>query len=125
MSTKNSRFPQAKLPVETGTIDKQRGMLALIARPFWMFFGNFILLISAVNILAGDNKTSYVSDLVFWAGVTALIIVRFLDVKFLDGQTATGQPASIKHWRRYAILLAVISMVIWSGAHLAAYLFKS
>jgi hypothetical protein len=47
-----------------------------------------------------------------------MIIVRFLDIKFLDGQTAAGQPASIKHWLRYAIALVVISAVIWATAHL-------
>jgi hypothetical protein len=54
-----------------------------------------------------------------------LVTVRFLDIKFLDGQTATGQPASIKHWRRYAIVLVVISAAIWAAAHAAVYLFKS
>jgi hypothetical protein len=54
-----------------------------------------------------------------------MIIVRFLDIKFLDGQTAAGEPASIKHWRRYAIVLVVISAAIWAAAHTAVYLFKS
>jgi hypothetical protein len=125
MSAKDSRFPSAKPQIDTETIDKQSGILALIARPFWIFFGNFILLISAANIFAGENKTSYVSDFIFWGGVVALIIVRFLDIKFLNGQTAAGKPATIKHWRNYAILLLVISAVIWSAARFASYLFKS
>jgi hypothetical protein len=99
-------------------IDKQRGISAILARPFWMFFGNFILLISTVNIIVGENKPSRTSDLIFWGAVVAMVIVRFLDIKFLDGLTATGQPASIKHWRRYAIVLAVISAAIWTAAHL-------
>jgi hypothetical protein len=99
-------------------IDKQSGIWALLLRPFWMFLGNFVLLISAANIFAGESKTSYVSDLIFWTGVISLVIVRFIDIKFLDGQTATGQPASIKHWLRYAIVLVIISAVIWAAAHL-------
>jgi hypothetical protein len=105
--------------------DRQRGILALVVRPFWMLFGNFILLIAAVNILFGKNKTSYVSDLVFWVTVVALVAVRFLDIKFLDGLTSTGKPASIRHWERYAVVLVLCSAAIWAAAHAAAYLFKS
>jgi hypothetical protein len=106
-------------------VDKQSGILALLIRPFWMFFGNFILLISAANILMGEGKTSYVSDLIFWTGVIALVTVRFLDIKFLDGQTATGTPATLKHWLRYTIGLVVFSAVIWAAVRIAAGLFKS
>jgi hypothetical protein len=55
----------------------------------------------------------------------AMIIVRFLDIKFLNGQTTTGERAYIKHWRRYAIMLVLISAVIWAAAHATAHLFKS
>jgi hypothetical protein len=106
-------------------IDKQSGILALLARPFWMFFGNLILLISATNILVGEGEISYVPDLFFWSGVIAMVLVRFLDIRFLDGLTATGKPASLKHWRRYTFFLALVSAAIWSAAHAAVYLFKS
>lgn len=106
-------------------IDKQSGILAILARPFWMFFGNFILLISATTIFAGEGETSYVSDLFFWSGVIAMVFVRFLDIRFLDGLTATGEPASLRHWRRYTFFLALVSAAIWSAAHIVAYLFKS
>jgi hypothetical protein len=125
MSSKDSQFPPAKSSVETGTIDKQRGIFALIVRPFWMFFGNFALMICVANVIMGESNSTRVSDIIFWSVAAALIIVRFLDIKFLDGQTATGEPATIKHWRRYAIALAVISAAIWSAAHVTAYLFKS
>ena len=99
-------------------IDKQSGILAIFVRPFWMFLGLFALLICAANIFMGESKSTRTSDIIFWCLVAAMIIVRFLDIKFLDGQTATGEPASIKHWRRYAIVLVVISAAIWTGAHL-------
>jgi len=99
-------------------IDKQSGILAILVRPFWMFLGNFALMICAANIFMGESSSTRISDIIFWCAVVAMIIVRFLDIKFLDGQTATGEPASIKHWCKYAIVLAVISAAIWSAAHL-------
>mgnify|MGYP001575085578 CR=1 FL=1 len=99
-------------------IDKQSGILALLVRPFWMFFGNFILMVCAANIFMGESGSSRTSDIIFWCAVVAMIIVRFLDIKFLDGQTTTGKPATLAHWRKYAIVLAVISAAIWTAAHL-------
>jgi hypothetical protein len=125
MSAPTSHRSSIESAGRTDKIDKQSGILAILARPFWMFFGNFILLISVANIFAGEIKTPYVSDFVFWGVVVALIIVRFLDIKFLNGQTAAGKPATIKHWRNYAILLVVISAAVWAAAHWARYLFKS
>jgi hypothetical protein len=99
-------------------IDKQSGILAILARLFWMIFGNFVLMICAAHIFMGESSSTRTSDLIFWCAVAAMIIVRFLDIKFLNGQTTTGGPASIKHWHRYAIVLVVISAVIWAAAHL-------
>jgi len=106
-------------------IDKQGGILTILARPFWMFFGNFVLMICAANILIGESSSTRASDIIFWCTVSAMIIVRFLDIKFLNGLTATGKPASIKHWSRYAIVLVVISAAIWAAAHVSVYLSKS
>jgi hypothetical protein len=107
------------------TIDKQRGILAILARFFWMFFGNFALMVCAANIFMGESKSTRTSDIIFWCAVPAMILVRFLDIKFLNGQTATGEPASTKHWLKYAVALLVIAAVLWSAAHIVVYLSKS
>ena len=86
-------------------IDKQRGILAILARIFWMALGNFALMICAANVFMGESNSTRTSDIIFWCVVLAMIIVRFLDIKFLDGQTASGEPATLSHWRKYAILL--------------------
>jgi hypothetical protein len=105
-------------------IDKQSGILAIFARPFWMFLGNFALMICAANIFMGESSSTRTSDIVFWCVVPAMIIVRFLDIKFLDGQTSTGEPATLSHWFKYAILLIIISAIIWAVAHIVANLSK-
>jgi hypothetical protein len=106
------------------TTDKQRGALAILARIFWMALGNFALMICAANILMSESSSTRISDVIFWSAAIAMIIVRFLDIKFFNGQTATGEPATLAHWRKYSILLAVVSTVIWAAAHAAAGLFK-
>jgi hypothetical protein len=62
--------------------------------------------------------------LVFWSAVLLLVVVRYVDVRFLKGSTVFGQPASMQHWRRYAVLLIGASVVIWGVAHAIAHLAK-
>ena len=106
------------------TTDKQRGALAILARIFWMFLGNFILMICVAHIVMGESSSTRTSDIIFWCVVPAMIITRFLDIKFLDGQTVTGEPATLSHWRKYAIALIIISAMIWAAAHIVVILSK-
>jgi hypothetical protein len=94
---------------------------ALLSRLFWMLLGNAVLLISGVSILHQD-RGFHTADAVFGITVTALILVRYFDVKFWDGATCTGKPATMAHWRRYAVILLGLAGAIWAVLHLAVYL---
>ncbi len=97
------------------------GCLALVARMFWMAFGNAALVLLAVMILQRNAFSRL--DLAFWALAAALIVIRYLDITRLNGLTANGEPASLAHWRRYAALVLVVSTAIWLLAHAGGRLF--
>ena len=97
---------------------KQDSIAGLLARMFWMPIGSMVLAISMISIFLHKGRMFHAADWVFWITIAALILVRYLDIKFWGGLTAAAQPASMNHWRRYAIVLAVISAAIWSAAHL-------
>ncbi len=101
------------------TIDRQGGFLSILARLFWMAMGNFILGISSVSILQHKGAMFHVADVVFWITVPSLILVRYLDIRLWDGQTAIGTPATMAHWRKYAALLLICSTAIWGLCHVA------
>jgi hypothetical protein len=98
--------------------NKQDSIAGVLARIFWMPIGSMVLAISMVGILLHKGSMFHAADWVFWITIAALILVRYLDIKFWGGQTAAGEPASIKHWRKYTIVLVIISAVIWSAVHL-------
>jgi hypothetical protein len=98
--------------------NKQDSIAGLLARIFWMPVGSMVLAISMISIILHKGRMFNAADWVFWITIAALILVRYLDIKFWGGQTAAGEPASIKHWRKYTIVLIVISAAIWSAAHL-------
>jgi hypothetical protein len=104
------------------TTDKHHSGPGVIARLFWMFFGNAILFISIIFIFEHEDGMFHTADAVFWITVVALVFVRYLDIKFCGGLTATGLPASMSHWIKYTILLLICSTAVWALAHAVNYL---
>ena len=100
----------------------QQHLRGCLTRLCWMALGNLALLITAM-LIAGNRKTSFSgADIAFWLIVGVLLVARYADIKWLDGHTADNrQAATLRHWRRYAIFLIVISLVVWLLAHLGAY----
>ncbi len=96
------------------------GAVGLAVRVFWMAFGNAGLLLLAVSI-AQRGAVSRL-DVGFWTLAAALLLVRYLDITRLSGLTADGKPASLGHWRRYAIGLLGASVILWALAHAVARL---
>jgi len=91
-----------------------------LVRLGWMFLGNGLLLICALSIVNRGRALSWV-DGAFWALVAVLVGLRYLDIARMGGQTATGQPAPMSHWRRYVAFLLVFALALWFGAHAVAW----
>lgn len=105
------------------TIGTQSSGLGIIARLWWMFLGNMILFICLVLIYDNTGGFLHAADMVFWVTVASLVLVRYLDIRFLNGRTATDAPASITHWVRYTVLIVACSAAVWALAHAMSYLF--
>ena len=99
------------------TDSNNQATVGCLARIFWMFAGNIVLVLSANFVRERQGGFLSVADLVFWAVVACLMAVRYIDIKRLNGLTATGQPASPTTWRRYAAILFVVSLALWGVAH--------
>jgi hypothetical protein len=102
--------------------DRSGGFLSLAARLFWMALGNVVLLMSSISIIGHKGQGLHTADVVFWITVPALVVVRYLDIKLWDGQTAMGTRATMVHWRKYAALLLVCSTAVWVVCHVVNYL---
>ena len=102
--------------------EKYDSPFRLLLRLFWMLLGNVILIVSVILIFQGKDWQFHTADAFFWGTVAALVLTRYLDIKFYNGLTASGEPASIANWRKYAITLLISSAAIWILTHLANYL---
>jgi hypothetical protein len=87
-----------------------------LVRLFWFFGGNILLVFLLISIF---NRRSFtISDLGFWIVVACLIISRYVDIRYLKGQTAEGAPATMNHWRKYSAMLLAISVGVWGLTHI-------
>ena len=101
--------------------EKHDSILSLILRLFWMLLGNVILIVSAIFILQGKNWQFHTADAFFWGTAVALVLARYLDIKYFNGLNATGEPASMAHWEKYAGLLVICAAAVWVLLHLINY----
>lgn len=101
------------------TSDKQGGMLSLLLRVFWMLLGNIILFLIAFGIYDSGKKGLGLKDAFYWIILILLMLARFIDIKFLDGLTVRGSPASMSHWYRHIITLIICAGLLWGLAHIA------
>jgi len=77
--------------------------------------GNFALVV-ILGLIILRKSFSYL-DAIFWAVVGVLMFVRYADIKWLKGQGADTQPATMKDWSKYARLLVLIAGGAWAVAH--------
>ncbi len=98
-------------------VDEQGTAAGVLLRLWWMFIGNFILALCIVFIVKNRGSFWHQADPVFGITVLSLVLVRFIDIRFCKGLTATGGPASMRTWVRYAVFLIVGAAVVWAAAH--------
>lgn len=91
-----------------------------LARMFWMIGGLVVLIFISLAIFRNSAFSIY--DIAFAVIVMAMILVRLLDIRYLRGETADGQPATIRDWRRYAVRLAASSAGFWAVLHGVAWI---
>jgi hypothetical protein len=103
-------------------VDEQGTAAGVLARLWWMLIGNFTLALCIVFIVQNRSGFFHAADPVFGIAVASLVLVRYIDIRFCKGLTATGAPASMRTWTRYAIFLVLGSAVVWAVAHAASHL---
>lgn len=116
--TARSPRPESPRPVQSSASGSSNaGCLGMIARIYWMGAGFLVPFFLAVGILRGRGFDLTASDLGYWAGILSLAIVRLVDVRFLNGDTSTGQPATMADGWKFAGLVLVAGLAAWGLAH--------
>lgn len=84
-----------------------------LVRLYWLFLGNALLFFLLVFIFEKHPKLPSLLDAAYSVALASLILVRYVDIRFLNGQTGEGKPATMAHWHRYALLIGSVGMGGW------------
>jgi hypothetical protein len=93
-----------------------------LLRIFWMLLGNALLAACAFFVLQNRSIFFGLADALYWVTVASLLAARYVDIRHFRGTTAEGEPATMVHWRRYALTIVLVSTCLWVAVHAIAYL---
>lgn len=103
-----------QIPVDP---ESSSGCLSILVRLTWIF-GASLLVFGAIFIIHGNAPG--LADIIFWLVALALILARYFDIRYLKGETADNKPATLKHWRRYSVILLIAAGLLYLLAKILA-----
>jgi hypothetical protein len=86
-------------------------------RLLWMLFGHAIVFVSLGIVLVDQLAFPSAHDGVVWITVVLMIVARRIDIVRFQGTTASGEPATLTHWRHYTLNLIWITAIASAIAH--------
>ncbi len=101
----------------TSPSSSPNGCLSIIVRLSWIF-GGILLFFCALFIAQGKHPV--VSDVMLIILTLLLILIRFIDIRFLKGETMDNQPATMAHWRGYAVKTLIVAALLYAAARILA-----
>jgi hypothetical protein len=91
---------------------------AFVGRVFWMMVGPFALATLALSIVGRADGWFSPSDLLYFIILAGMLIGRWTEFRFSLPMTATGEPATAEHLRRYVLGLGLLGLGFWVVANL-------
>jgi len=91
-----------------------------ILHMLWLFGGSVALGFCAIHVVLNRSPLFSLADALFVAFLAGSIGVRYLEIKFFNGMTDDGRPATMADLRRYALWISLISGAGMAAAHLLA-----
>lgn len=91
-------------------------VLVLFGRLMWMMLGPILLVVTTYAIVkSGSWFTLW--DAAFCGVVALMIAGRWVEQRSGAARTATGEPATVRHFRRYVRVLLPLTVGVWVAAN--------
>ena len=94
-----------------------RSVGVLLCRVTWMLVGPAVLLLSTHAIITKGGGWLTTWDAVFVIAAALMILARWLEQRSGTAMTATGEPSTLEHFKRYARTLAPVGAGAWGAAN--------
>jgi hypothetical protein len=93
---------------------------ALFGRLLWMMVGPITLILLALSIVERRGGWLALPSLAYFPVLGGTILGRWLEFRAGHPMTATGEPATTGHLRRYQLTAATLGLAGWIVANLTA-----
>jgi hypothetical protein len=87
-------------------------IFGLLLRIYWVA-GGFVSFIAAASLATRSSVTDSSATILFWGNAVGMVGARFLDIKFFNGTTKDGAPATMSHWLKYSLGVVALSVFAW------------
>ncbi|HLP61288.1 MAG TPA: hypothetical protein VK186_20765 [Candidatus Deferrimicrobium sp.] len=101
-------------------LGKSTGYISFLIRFFWIFFA--VALLIFFTIFISQRNVPIIIDAAFWLTVIVLVVIRYIDIKWLNKQTTNAEQATLKDWRKYSVRLLLASAGLYVLARLVPLL---
>lgn len=91
---------------------------SVLARVCWMMIGPMVLALLAFHIVSAGSGWFTPADFAFLAVLGGTVLARWVEHRGGHAQTATGEPATADHLRRYVLGAMLLGLGAWSLANL-------
>lgn len=91
-----------------------------LLRMVWTIAGNAAIYLALATIANTRPQLPSGLDAVVVVAWLVMLATRWFDITRFGGRTIRDEPATIADWRRYALMLTVITGAAWALAHLIA-----
>lgn len=89
------------------------GGTGVFVRLYWLLLGNALLFFILFFMFEKRPPLPSLLDVVYFVVVASLILARYIDIRFLNGETGAGTPATMTNWRRYTVLVGSVGCGVW------------
>jgi hypothetical protein len=91
---------------------------AFFGRLAWMIVGPFALAIFAISIAERHDGWLGLIDGIYFLVLGGMVLGRWLEFRYSQPRTATGEPATVADFRRYTWILGILGLGAWIAANL-------
>jgi hypothetical protein len=85
-----------------------------------MIAGPFALAICAIRLTDWAGGRLGPLDVIYFVLLGGMLLARRMEFRHGQPLTATGEPATVAHLRRYALVVSILGLGIWVAAKLVA-----
>lgn len=91
-------------------------MEGCLVRLGWLIVAPLVLALLGMSVARSASGPWIWESVAYFVVVAGAVAIRYVDILWLRGDTASGEPATRKDGHRYALTLSAVALALWGVA---------